>query len=79
MIAANAMHRRWVSDLAKRDVKPDLILSSPARRALATAEIIAKKLDSKLQHHHGPWKSVVCSRRGDLLDAIRKLGDKSCA
>ena len=31
--------------LAKRDVKPDLILSSPARRALRTAEIIAKKLD----------------------------------
>ena len=33
--------------LAKRDVKPDLILSSPARRALTTAEIIAKKLDYK--------------------------------
>ena len=31
--------------LAKRDVKPDLILSSPAVRALRTAEIIAKKLD----------------------------------
>jgi phosphohistidine phosphatase SixA len=29
--------------LAKRDVKPDLILSSPAMRALKTAEIIAKK------------------------------------
>jgi phosphohistidine phosphatase len=29
--------------LAKRDVKPDLILSSPARRALTTAQIIAKK------------------------------------
>ena len=35
--------------LAKRDVKPDLILSSPARRALTTAEIIAKKLDYKLK------------------------------
>src|SRR5205085_6869527 len=33
--------------LAKRDVKPDLILSSPATRALKTAEIIAKKLDYK--------------------------------
>ena len=31
--------------LAKRDVKPSLILSSPAVRALRTAEIIAKKLD----------------------------------
>ena len=33
--------------LARRDVKPDLILSSPAMRALTTAEIIAKKLDYK--------------------------------
>src|SRR5437764_13379774 len=35
--------------LAKRDVKPDLILSSPARRALTTAEVIAKELDDKLK------------------------------
>jgi len=33
--------------LAKQDVKPDLIVSSPAVRALATAEIISKKLDYK--------------------------------
>src|SRR6202022_2048110 len=33
--------------LAKRNVTPDLILSSPARRALTTAEIFAKKLDYK--------------------------------
>ena len=62
--------------LAKRDVKPDLILSSPARRALATAEIIAKKLDYKLEN-------IVVDDRlyavdaDDLLDALRKLGDKS--
>ncbi len=31
--------------LAKRHVKADLILSSPANRAIATAQIIAKKLD----------------------------------
>ena len=30
--------------LAKRGVKPDLILSSPATRALATAEIMVAKL-----------------------------------
>ena len=35
--------------LAKRDVKPELILSSPAMRTLATAEIIARKLDYKLK------------------------------
>jgi len=31
--------------LAKREVMPDLILSSPAKRALKTAQLIAKKLD----------------------------------
>ena len=31
--------------LAKHHVKPDLIVSSPARRALSTAEIIANELD----------------------------------
>ena len=33
--------------LAKQQVKPDLILSSPARRALSTAQIIAKELGYK--------------------------------
>src|SRR5437660_1486803 len=61
--------------LAKRDVKPDLILSSPARRALTTAEIIAKKLDYKLKH-------IVVDDRlyagavHDLLNVVHKLGDK---
>jgi phosphohistidine phosphatase len=60
--------------LAKRDVKPDLILSSPARRALTTAEIIARKLDYKLK------KMVVDDRlyavgADDLLKVIHKLGE----
>jgi phosphohistidine phosphatase len=61
--------------LAKRDVKPDLILSSPARRALTTAEIIAKKLDYKR-------KDIVVDDRlyagavHSLLDVIHGLGDK---
>ena len=61
--------------LAKRDVKPDLILSSPAMRALKTAEIIGKKLDYRR-------KDIVVDDRlyaveaDDLLDVIRKLGDK---
>jgi phosphohistidine phosphatase len=60
--------------LAKRDVKPDLILSSPARRALTTAEIIAKKLDKR--------KNIVVEERlysstvDDLLNVVQKLGDK---
>jgi phosphohistidine phosphatase len=61
--------------LAKREVKPDLILSSPARRALTTAEIIAKKLDYK-------FKNIVVDDRlyagtvHGLLDVIHKLGGK---
>lgn len=60
--------------LAKRDVKPDLILSSPAMRALTTAEIIAKRLDYKL-------KEIVVDDRlyageaDDLLKLIHELGD----
>jgi len=61
--------------LAKREVTPDLILSSPAKRALETAQIIAKKLDYKLA-------DIVVDERlyatgaDDLLDVIRKLGAK---
>jgi phosphohistidine phosphatase len=61
--------------LAKRDVKPDLILSSPAVRALATAEIIAKKLEYAI-------KDIVVEERlysavpDDLLDVIHELGEK---
>jgi len=42
--------------LAKRDVKADLILCSPARRALTTAEVIAKSI------HYKPKKIVVDDR-----------------
>ena len=40
---APAMGRR----LAKRGVKPDLIISSPARRALSTARLIAAELNAR--------------------------------
>jgi phosphohistidine phosphatase len=61
--------------LAKQDAQPDLILSSPAVRALATAELIAKKLDYKV-------KDIVVDQRlyaaapDDLLAVIHELGDK---
>jgi phosphohistidine phosphatase len=61
--------------LAKRDLKPDLILSSPAVRALETAEIIARKLDYRR-------KDIVVDDRlyaveaNDLLEVIRTLGDR---
>ncbi len=61
--------------LAQREVNPDLILSSPATRALTTAEIVAKKLGYELNH-------IVVDDRlygveaNDLLDVIHMLGDK---
>jgi phosphohistidine phosphatase len=61
--------------LAKRRAKPDLILSSPAVRALETAKIIAKKVDYKR-------KNIVVDDRlyaveaDELLDVVRKLGDE---
>ena len=61
--------------LAEHDVKPDMILSSPATRALATAEILAKMLDYRR-------KDIVVSDRlyacqaDELLDVIHGLGDK---
>lgn len=62
--------------LSKRGVKPDLILSSPAARALATAEIIAKALDYKRS-------AIVVNDRlyavdaDELLDVIRQLDDRA--
>lgn len=61
--------------LAKNDAKPDLILSSPALRALATAQIIAKKLDYTV-------KDIVVDERlyaatpDDLLKVIHEVADK---
>ncbi len=58
--------------LAKAGVKPDLILSSPAKRALTTARVIAKKLGYKR-------KNIVVDDRlyaaeaDVLLDVIQRL------
>jgi phosphohistidine phosphatase len=60
--------------LAKAGAKPDLILSSPAKRALTTAEIIARKLGYKR-------KNILVDDRlyaveaEVLLDVIRRIDD----
>jgi len=62
--------------LAKRHARPDLILSSPATRALATAQIIAEKLDYK-------GSNIVVNDRlyaveaDELLDVIRQIDDRA--
>jgi phosphohistidine phosphatase len=61
--------------LAQRDVKPDVVLTSTAIRALATAEQIAKTLDIKHKH-------IVVDERlyaapaSELLGVIHELDDK---
>jgi phosphohistidine phosphatase len=61
--------------LAQRHVKPDLIMSSPALRALATAEIIAKMRDYKRKDNVANDR-LYAGRADDVLDAIQALGDK---
>jgi phosphohistidine phosphatase len=62
--------------LARSDARPDLLLSSPARRALTTAEIVAGKLDYRR-------KDIVVDDRlyaatpDDLLAVVRELDDKA--
>ncbi len=62
--------------LAKAGAKPDLILSSPAKRALTTARVIAKELGYKRK------KIVVDDRlyaaEADVvLDVIQRLGNEA--
>lgn len=61
--------------LAGRHLKPDLILSSPAARALATAEGIAESLGGKRKDVKVNAR-LYGSQAEDLLAVIRALGDE---
>lgn len=61
--------------LAKRGVKPDLIVSSPAKRALVTAEAIARTLDYKPKDIMTNNELYV-SEADNLLDIIHGFDDK---
>jgi phosphohistidine phosphatase len=58
--------------LARRGIWPQAVLSSPARRALETARLIARELDF-------PWKTLVLEKRiygadvETLLEVVRSL------
>jgi phosphohistidine phosphatase len=61
--------------LAKRDVKPDLLLSSPALRALMTAHLIAEEVGYKRKDIVvDDW--LYASSADDLLAVIRALDNK---
>jgi phosphohistidine phosphatase len=62
--------------LAKRGAKPDLILSSPALRALTTAEIVAGKLDYR-RKDIGVEDRLYAATPNDLLAVVHELGDKT--
>jgi phosphohistidine phosphatase len=61
--------------LAKRGIKPDLILSSPALRALTTAQLFARELDCKPKDIR-VIEGMYASSAADLLEVIRRLSDK---
>jgi phosphohistidine phosphatase len=61
--------------LEKRDVEPDLMLSSPALRALTTAQLIAKKLDYKAKNIVVDDRIYATSPKV-LLEIIHGLDDK---
>jgi len=64
--------------LAKRGVKPDLVVSSPATRALATARLIARELDypeRQIRHESKLYAANV----EDWIETLQNLpDDRSC-
>ena len=60
--------------LAKRDLKPDIIVSSSAVRALTTAQFIADKLDYRAKI--AVEDRLYASAPDRLLKVIRELGDQ---
>lgn len=58
--------------LAKRDVKPDLLLSSPALRALTTAQLIAEEVGYK-RNDIVVDDRLYASDADELLAVIRAL------
>jgi phosphohistidine phosphatase len=67
--------RRLGKRLAKRQVKPDVILSSPARRAVATVRIVARKLDCRVRDIQVNDR-LYAVEADVLLHVIRGLGSK---
>ncbi len=63
-------------ELLKRDVFPDLILSSPAIRAMNTAIIIARKLDFPLQRIRAN-ESIYEASTYHLLNLLRNVEDNN--
>jgi phosphohistidine phosphatase len=61
--------------LGERGITPDLIISSPAVRALATARLLASALNYP-ENNIRQERSIYHGSMESLLDVIRKVGDK---
>jgi len=60
--------------LAKHHLKPDVILSSPAVRALATAQLMAEELDCKRADIRVDDR-LYAAEADELVEVVRELGD----
>ncbi len=60
--------------LAKRDLKPDVVLSSPATRALATAKLLAEELDYKCADIRVDDR-LYAAEADVVVEVVRELGD----
>ena len=62
--------------LAERGVLPDVVISSPAKRARATAEIVARKVSYPITHILFE-DSAYTSDTIDLLQVVRRTDDRA--
>lgn len=60
--------------LAKHDLKPDVILCSPAVRALTTAQLMAEELDYRRADIRVDDR-LYASEADELVEVVRELGD----
>jgi phosphohistidine phosphatase len=60
--------------LAKREVEPDLIVSSPATRAMLTVEIIAREIDYPEEDIRADER-IYGASASELLEIIQELDD----
>jgi phosphohistidine phosphatase len=68
---AAKMSKRWL----QKKKKPDLIMSSPATRAMVTAEVIAKNLNYKATHISIDAR-LYAATKATLIAVIEALDDK---
>ena len=67
---------RMARRLKEKDIHPDLMLSSPAERALSTCKIMAEKMGYNLNNVHTDRRLYHASEE-ELLQVVRELNDSN--